>query len=95
MGLHNLPPWRHLRMRRGCRTSVARIVTERDRVAADLAAIGFHAAPSQTNFLFFDTGRDSTEVAAALLNGRHHRKAVARGGLYDVAARDHRQACRQ
>ncbi len=49
------------------KASVARIVTERDRVAADLAAMGLHAAPSQTNFLFFDTGRDSAEVAAALL----------------------------
>lgn len=49
------------------KASVAGIRAERDRVAAGLAALGLHAAPSQTNFLFFDTGRDSAEVAAALL----------------------------
>lgn len=49
------------------KASVAGIRAERDRVAAGLAALGLHAVPSQTNFLFFDTGRDSAEVAAALL----------------------------
>ena len=49
------------------RASVAAIRAERKRVAAALQAMGIPAAPSQTNFLFFDTHRDSTEVAAALL----------------------------
>lgn len=49
------------------KASVAGIRAERDRVAAALARIGFHAAPSQTNFLFFDTRRDSAEMASALL----------------------------
>lgn len=49
------------------KASVARIRSERDRVALALAAMGLNAAPSQTNFLFFDTGRDSSIVAAALL----------------------------
>jgi histidinol-phosphate aminotransferase len=49
------------------KASVVGIRAERDRVAAALAEMGFRAAPSQTNFLFFDTHRDSTEVAAALL----------------------------
>ena len=49
------------------KASVARIRSERDRVALALAAMGLNAAPSQTNFLFFDTGRNSSAVAAALL----------------------------
>ena len=47
--------------------SVARIRLERARVAAALATRGLFAAPSQTNFLFFDTKHDSATVAAALL----------------------------
>lgn len=49
------------------KTSVAGIRAERDRVAAALATMGLRAAPSQTNFLFFDTYRDSAEMAASLL----------------------------
>ena len=49
------------------KASVARIRSERDRVALALAGMGLHAAPSQTNFLFFDTRHDSSIVAAALL----------------------------
>ncbi len=49
------------------KASVAGIAAERSRIAAALAQMGLKAAPSQTNFLFFDTGRDSAEVAAALL----------------------------
>lgn len=49
------------------KASVARIRSERNRVAFALAAMGFDAAPSQTNFLFFDTKRDSAAVASALL----------------------------
>ena len=49
------------------KASVARIRAERSRVAAGLTALGIVPAPSQTNFLFFDTGRASSSVAAALL----------------------------
>ncbi len=49
------------------KASVARIRAERLRVAVALADAGLNVAPSQTNFLFFDTGRDSADVAAALL----------------------------
>ncbi|MFK0691258.1 histidinol-phosphate transaminase [Mesorhizobium sp. IMUNJ 23033] len=49
------------------KASVAGIRTERARVAATLDRLGLRAAPSQTNFLFFDCGRDSAELAAALL----------------------------
>lgn len=47
--------------------SVARLREERIRVAAALERLGFRVAPSQTNFLFFDCGTDSSAVAAALL----------------------------
>lgn len=47
--------------------SVARLRHERDRMAGALREIGLHPAPSQTNFLFFDCGRDSAEMAAALI----------------------------
>jgi histidinol-phosphate aminotransferase len=47
--------------------SVARLRTERGRVAAALEALGFKVAPSQTNFLFFDCGGDSSALAAELL----------------------------
>ncbi len=49
------------------RSSVARLRAERSRVAAALAAMGLAPAPSQTNFLFVDTGQDSTAVASGLL----------------------------
>ena len=49
------------------KTSVTGIRRERARVATALEEMGLHSAPSQTNFLFFDTGRDSARVAAALL----------------------------
>lgn len=47
--------------------SVARLREERVRVAAALERLGFRVAPSQTNFLFFDCGIDSSTLAAALL----------------------------
>ncbi|MEO5325075.1 histidinol-phosphate transaminase [Mesorhizobium sp. CC13] len=47
--------------------SVARLREKRIRVAAALERLGFKVAPSQTNFLFFDCGTDSSAVAAALL----------------------------
>ncbi len=49
------------------RESVARRRIERERVAAALEALGLRVAPSQTNFLFFDAGIDSTQLAGALL----------------------------
>ena len=49
------------------KASVAGIRAERDRVAAALTRMGLKAAPSQTNFLFFNTGRDSADMAAALV----------------------------
>lgn len=47
--------------------SVARLRGERIRVAAALEARGFKVAPSQTNFLFFDCGGDSSTIAKTLL----------------------------
>lgn len=49
------------------RMSVNRVRAERERVAAALAGFGFRVAPSQTNFIFFDCGRDSASLAADLL----------------------------
>jgi histidinol-phosphate aminotransferase len=40
---------------------------ERRRLAAELRRRGFRVAPSAANFLFFDVGRDSAEVAEGLL----------------------------
>jgi len=49
------------------KASVARIRAERARIAAALARLGLRPASSQTNFLFFDCGRDSAALCAALL----------------------------
>ena len=49
------------------RASVARLRTERARVAAAIKALGLRVADSQTNFLFFECRSDSAEQAAALL----------------------------
>ncbi len=49
------------------KASVARIRGERARVAAALQKLGLRLAPSQTNFLFFDCGGDSSALAASLL----------------------------
>jgi len=49
------------------KASTARLRTERERVRAALHRLGLRPAPSQTNFLFFDTGADSDGIAAALL----------------------------
>ncbi|MDX8458068.1 histidinol-phosphate transaminase [Mesorhizobium humile] len=49
------------------RASVARLRSERARVGAALEELGFRVASSQTNFLFFDCGRDSAALASALL----------------------------
>ncbi|RAI02570.1 histidinol-phosphate transaminase [Acuticoccus sediminis] len=49
------------------RASVGRIRAERDRMAAALRERGLWVARSEANFVFFDTGRDSAPLAAALL----------------------------
>jgi histidinol-phosphate aminotransferase len=49
------------------KASVARIRAERVRVAAALRKLGLRLAPSQTNFLFFDCGGESSALAASLL----------------------------
>jgi histidinol-phosphate aminotransferase len=40
---------------------------EMDKVRAGLQRLGFEALPSETNFLYFDVGRDGREVFDALL----------------------------
>jgi len=47
--------------------AVTRICAERDRVAAGVHELGLRVAPSQTNFLFIDTGLNSASAAAAFL----------------------------
>lgn len=49
------------------RESVQRICVERARVAAALRSQGLRVAPSEGNFLFFDSGLPSAQVAGALL----------------------------
>lgn len=49
------------------KASVARLRTERARVATALKGLGLPVAASQTNFVFFDSGADSAAWAAALL----------------------------
>ena len=41
--------------------------TEMDKVRSGLQCLGFEALPSETNFLYFDVGRDGREVFNALL----------------------------
>jgi histidinol-phosphate aminotransferase len=40
---------------------------EMDKVRSGLQRLGFEALPSETNFLYFDVGRDGREVFNALL----------------------------
>lgn len=47
--------------------SVISIRSERERVAQALRDLGFAVAPSQTNFLFVDSGKDSAKVSRDLL----------------------------
>ena len=49
------------------RASVARLRTERARVAQAIKTLGLRVADSQTNFLFFECQGDSAEQASALL----------------------------
>ena len=39
-----------------------------DKVRTGLQRLGFEALPSETNFLYFDVGRDGREVFDALLS---------------------------
>ena len=48
-------------------TSRALNHAEMDKVRAGLLTLGFEALPSETNFLYFDVGRDGREVFDALL----------------------------
>jgi histidinol-phosphate aminotransferase len=47
--------------------ATGRIRAERERVRGALTSLGLAVAPSEGNFLFFDTRRNSVEVAAELL----------------------------
>jgi histidinol-phosphate aminotransferase len=49
------------------RECVSRTVEERERVRAELEKLGYHAAPSVANFLFFDAREDAAELAGRLL----------------------------
>lgn len=49
------------------RETVAQLISERERVAQALQNLGLRVARSEGNFLFFDSGRSSAEVATALL----------------------------
>lgn len=49
------------------RNTVAKIKLERERMRHALTAMGLKVAPSEGNFLFFDAGRGSAEVASELL----------------------------
>lgn len=49
------------------RASVALVRVQRKCMAAELTGLGFYVAPSHANFLFFDCGRSSGEMAQQLL----------------------------
>ena len=49
------------------RTTVRDIVAERDRVRRELLARGVPVAPTEANFVFFDSGMSSVDMAKALL----------------------------
>jgi histidinol-phosphate aminotransferase len=51
----------------GVRRTVAAIVGYRDRLAADLSALGWRVLPSHTNFLLCEVGADSLAVARRTL----------------------------
>ena len=48
--------------------AVVETLRERDRMGHALTSMGLRVLPSKGNFLFVDTGRPSTDVAAALLD---------------------------
>ncbi len=49
------------------RECVSRTVEERERVRTELEKLGYYAAPSVANFLFFDAREDAGELAGRLL----------------------------
>ncbi|RJT44018.1 histidinol-phosphate transaminase [Rahnella woolbedingensis] len=49
------------------RDSIAQVTSEREKVRAELSALGFHVAPSYANFLFFDCGQPASGLAEQLL----------------------------
>ena len=49
------------------RDAVAKVCAERERLAVTLRAMGLRVAPAEGNFLFFDSGRGSAELAIDLL----------------------------
>lgn len=49
------------------KASIEYAISERERVAGELDALGYRMAPSKCNFLFFDVRAGATEVAEALL----------------------------
>ncbi len=49
------------------RDCVRKTIAERERVAAELAALGYPAAPSVANFLFFDARQDANAFSQRLL----------------------------
>ncbi len=59
------------------RHSVRKIVAERERVLQAMRVRQIPVAPSFGNFVFFDSGRVSTDVAKGAGPRRHHREAVA------------------
>ncbi|MEG1455718.1 MAG: aminotransferase class I/II-fold pyridoxal phosphate-dependent enzyme, partial [Comamonas sp.] len=65
------------------RRSVQATVAERDPLADRLRAAGLRVAPSATNFLFVDVGRDASVVAEGLLARGVDRRQVR--GLVDAA----------
>lgn len=49
------------------RDCVLKTITERERVAAELATLGYRTAPSVANFLFFDARQDANAFSQRLL----------------------------
>lgn len=66
--------------------AVPSIVTERDRLAAGLSALGFEVFPSAANFVLF-RARDAARVAAGLIERRIVIRDVSRPGPLDGCLR--------
>lgn len=49
------------------KAGIALVSAQREKVAAELTRLGFYVAASHANFLFFDCGRPSSEMAQQLL----------------------------
>ena len=59
-----------------CLQAAGRNKAERERVTAALTAVGYKVYPSQTNFVFVDTGEDSTGLCEFLA----HQGLIIRSG---------------